>query len=288
MNSIRHYAAPTNLEDAVRLLAEGEATLLAGGTDLMPQTRSGALAFSPLLMSLRHIPDLAGISLTEGRIRLGALTTVTGILGSDLLRDVSPVLPEVADRFAAGQIRNSATVGGNVCNASPAGDLVIPLLLLDAEVHLASWRDGAVAVRTVPLSEFFVGPGRTVARPGELLTHIWFPRPCEGFAARFEKFGARPALDISVVSVGVAGCKEGGALKDARVALGAVAPTPLRGRKTEELLEGRILTEEVIAQASSTALEEISPITDVRASAWYRKELVRVYVRRLLHDVSQS
>ena len=288
MNSIRHYASPTSLEDAVCILAEGETTRLAGGTDLMPQTRSGAVAFAPLLMSLRRIPDLAGISRQEGRIRLGALTTVTTILGSELLRDAAPVLPTAADRFAAGQIRNSATVGGNLCNASPAGDLAIPLLLLDAQVHLASWQDKAMVVRIIPLAEFFVGPGRTVARPEELLTSICFPRPGKGFAVRFEKFGTRPALDISVVSVGVAGRLEGGALKDVRIALGAVAPTPLRGRQTEQLLEGRILTDEMIAQAVSTAREEIAPISDVRASAWYRKELVGVYVRRLLTDVSQS
>ena len=288
MSTIQHYAAPTNLDDALRLLAKSETTLLAGGTDLMPQTRKGALALKPRLLNINRLEELKGIELRQDKVRIPALTTVTEILSSELLQEQAPILVEVADRFAAGQIRNSATIGGNICNASPAGDMIIPLLLLDAVVHLVSWADHGLAVRTVPLCDFFTGPGQTVMKAGEMLSCVRFAPPRDDFIARFEKAGARPALDISVVSVGVGGRLENGALKDARVAFGAIAPTPLRGRQTEAVIEGKALTDEVITLAVEAARVEISPISDVRATAWYRKELVSVYLRRLLQDVSQA
>jgi len=288
MSSIQDYFAPTGIDDAVRLLAQGETTLLAGGTDLMPQTSRGAREFKPRLLNINRVRELKGIGLRDDEIRVPALTTVTEILSSELLQEQAPILTEVADRFAAGQIRNSATIGGNICNASPAGDMIIPLLLLDATVYMASWAEGALVTRTVPLCDFFTGPGETVLRSGEMLSCVRFVPPPDDFTARFEKAGARPALDISVVSVGVAGRLQNGALKDARVALGAVAPTPLRSKSTEASIEGRVLNDDVIAEAVRTARVKIAPIDDVRATAWYRKELVGVYLRRLLQDVSQA
>jgi CO/xanthine dehydrogenase FAD-binding subunit len=184
-------------------------------------------------------------------------------------------------------VRNSATIGGNVCNASPAGDLIIPLILLDAEVELASWSGGSIAVRAVPLCDFFLGPGMTRMEANELVVAFRFALPDERFVAVFNKFGTRPALDIAIVSLGIAGTRRNGALESARVAFGAVAPIPLRGRKTEAAIEQQPLTDEVITGAVETALEEISPISDVRASAWYRKRLIRVLTERLLRDVNQ-
>jgi len=288
MSAIQHYFAPTGVDDAVRLLAQGETTVLAGGTDLMPQTSRGAVGFKPRLLNISRVRELKGIGMRDEKIRVPALTTVTEILSSEMLHEQAPILPQVADRFAAGQIRNSATIGGNICNASPAGDMIIPLLLLDAVVYTAYWADDALVTRIVPLCDFITGPGRTVLEYGQMLTCVRFnPQPDE-FVARFEKFGTRPALDISVVSVGLAGRLLDGALVDARVALGAVAPTPLRATRTEAVLEGKVLTDELIAQAVDTVTDEITPISDVRATAWYRKELVAVYLRRLLQDVSQA
>jgi CO/xanthine dehydrogenase FAD-binding subunit len=285
MATVEKYAAPTNLAEAVRLLAEDDATLLAGGTDLMLQTRSGVKTFAPLLLNLRRIPELQGITKSNGTIRVGALATVTDILRDRTLLEHVRILTESADCFASDQVRNSATIGGNICNASPAGDLIVPLLLLDADVELASWTDGAMVKRNIPVCEFFVGPGQTRIQENEILTAATFPIPERNFVARFEKFGARPALDISVVSVGIAGVREKGCLRGARVAFGAVAPTPLRGRETEAVVEGKTCSEEMVAAASRRAVEEISPISDVRASAWYRKELVRVLTGRVLRDV---
>ena len=288
MTAIQHYAAPTSLEEAVQTVAGGGTTLFAGGTDLMLQTRSGARTFNPLLVNLRRIPELRGITCTGGEIRVGALTTVSDILGNGLIRERAAILADTADCFASGQVRNSATLGGNICNASPAGDMIIPLILLDAGVDLASWSGGKVTGRGVPVVDFFTGPGRTRMEDGEILTGFRFPVPRDGFTARFRKFGTRPALDIAVVSVGIAGVKEDGVLRDVRVAYGAVAPVPLRGRGTEAVLEGQALDDVKIAKAAEAAMEDISPISDVRASAWYRKELVRTLTGRLLRDVMQT
>lgn len=284
---IEAYAAPRTLEEAVQLLARGNATLLAGGTDLMPQARSGAKALGPLLLSIRRIPELRGISSENGTIRIGALSTVADILRDSLLLKSAGILPETADCFACGQVRNSATVGGNICNASPAGDMIIPLLLLDAEVELACWSGEGLATRSMPLHDLFAGPGQTNIRPAEILTAIRFSAPAPGFVAGFRKFGARPAMDIAISSVGISGTRKGHSLRDVRVAFGAVAPVPLRGRRTEGMIEGQALNAARIAAAARTAAEEISPISDVRASAWFRKEITGTLTGRLLRDVGQ-
>lgn len=288
MTAIERYAAPPSLAEAARLLADENATLLAGGTDLMPQTRTGLKTFAPLLLNLRRIPELRGISASNGTIRVGALTSVTDLLQDATLAKKARILPETADCFASNQVRNSATIGGNICNASPAGDMIVPLLLLDADVDLVRFEDGKTVTRSIPLCEFFVGPGQSKIRPDEILTAVTFAVPGTGYTAGFEKFGVRPALDISVVSVGIAGVREKGRLKNARVAFGAVAPTPVRGRRTEAVIEGQVFSEAIIDEAERQAVAEISPITDVRASAWYRRELVRVLTGRVLRRVMQA
>jgi CO/xanthine dehydrogenase FAD-binding subunit len=288
MTTITNYAAPEDLSTAARLLATENTTLLAGGTDLMPQTQAGTKPHAPLLLNLRRIPDLHGISLRDSTIRAGAAVTITEILHEPLLQQHAPVLPATADCFASDQIRNVATLGGNICNASPAGDMIIPLLLLDAEVELVSWADDELQTRRMLLCDFFVGPGQTMLQPQELLAAVLFPIPRSGFVAHFRKFGTRPAMDISVVSVGVGGVHANGSLHKARVALGAVAPIPLRGRQTEAIIEGKPLDESRITEAAEQAAAEISPIDDVRASAWYRRQLVRVLTKRVLRDVQQA
>jgi xanthine dehydrogenase FAD-binding subunit len=285
---IDRYAAPTTLDEAAQLMASGEVTLLAGGTDLMLQTRAGTKSFGRLLLNLRRVPEIAGVSRQNGTIRVGALSTVTEILRDPLLRGSARVLPEAADCFASGQVRNSATVGGNICNASPAGDLIIPLLLLEAEVELVSWSGGALQTRHLALDDFFVGPGDTQIGSQEILAGIRFAAPPDGFAGGFRKFGARPAMDIAVVSVGIAGTLRGQMLSDVRVAFGALAPIPLRGGATETAIEGRVLDEAVITAAVQAARQEVAPISDVRASAWYRKQLVGVLTERLLRDVGRA
>ncbi|MFH1529865.1 MAG: xanthine dehydrogenase family protein subunit M [Pseudomonadota bacterium] len=285
MRVIERYEAPATLEEALRFMTGGEATIYAGGTDLVPRIREGLGGVTPLLLNIRRIPALGEVSLGDGVVRVGALCTVANLLQNGLLRDSAPILAEVADHFASGQVRNSATIGGNLCNASPAADLVIPLLLLDAEVELAAWSDAGPVRRTLPLHDFFMAPGVTRRRPEELLTGVRFPIPAPGFRSMCKKFGTRPAMDIAVVSVGIGGRWVDGALHAPRVAFGAVAPVPLRGRRTEAALAGKVLDDGVVAAAVREAAAETAPISDVRASAWYRTELIRVMTRRSLEAV---
>jgi CO/xanthine dehydrogenase FAD-binding subunit len=288
LNPIEVYSAPDTVEAAAKLMADGEATVFAGGTDLMLQTKSGAKVFSRMLVNLRRVEGMRGVVEDKDGIRIGALTTITDVLRDKLLQEKAPVLGIAADKFASGQIRNNATVGGNICNASPAGDMIIPLLLLNAEVELLSWVDGEANWRLVPLKNFFKGPGQSRLRKTEILTSIKFRTPPPDFVAGFVKFGTRPSLDISVVSVGIAGRLDAGALADARVAFGAVAPVPIRGPETEAVIEGKVIDERTIGAACAKAVDEITPIDDVRASAWYRRELINTLTGRLLRDVVQT
>lgn len=286
--AVEHYHAPSRLADALEHLRGGEATILAGGTDLMPQTRSGRVKLARVLVNVRRVPELDGIAREDGAIRIGALATITRIMNDPLVRGHLPILADACDHFASDQLRNAATIGGNVCNASPAGDTLVPLLALDAEAVLASKPGGQVVTRRVPLAAFFTGPGRTVRAPGELLTELRVPLPPAGAVGRFFKFGTRPALDISAISLALAASRDGRALRNVRIACGAVAPVPMRATATEALLEGAALDVATIARAAASLRDEVRPIDDVRASAWYRRELVHNMFRRILDDVAQA
>jgi len=207
---------------------------------------------------------------------------------SSVIQGRYKLLADAAKRVASPQIRNSGTIGGNVCNASPAGDTLVPLLVLDAEAELASKPNGSVETRGVPLAEFFVGPGKTVRAPNELLCAIRLPLPPAGYVGRFFKFGTRPALDIAAIAIGFGGVLSGNTLTGARVAFGAVAPVPMRAPRTEAAVEGAALDAAAIARIAAIARDEVRPIDDVRASAWYRRELVRNMTRRMLGDVAQT
>jgi len=288
MQRITTYLAPRRMDEALQAMAEGDATLFCGGTDLAPQTESGVRRYGTTLLNVRRIEGLGGIDTDGGEIRIGATTTVGEIRRNAALGQIAPVLVEAAEHFASEQIRNAASVGGNLCNASPAGDMIPPLLVLGASVELACWRDGAAQTRRVPLESFFVGPGKTVKRPEELLTAVVFDRPAADFRARFRKSGPRPALEISTVSVALGARVEDGRLADVRVAMGSVAPTPLRARHVEAALEARPLHASTVAAAVAASAHDARPIDDVRASAWYRGHLVRVFVEEVLHDLRRD
>lgn len=285
---IEEYVDAVSLEKAVRALADGDGTPVAGGTDLWIQKDVGKRAFGPRLVNIRRVAGLGGIAESGGRIRIGALATMTEILESPLLGRVAPVLPATADRFASVQIRNAATVGGNVANASPAADMVLPLLCLDAEVELASWQGERVVTRRLPLAAFFVAPRRTRAAPGEIITAVYFDRPAAGFHAAFQKSGPRPALEIARVALCIAGRREGRRLSAVRLAVGAVAPTPMRCPRTEAAIEGAALDSVAIARALESLGHEIAPIDDVRGSAWYRRHLAATFLEEELGRVAQG
>lgn len=282
---ITAYLAPRRLDEALQAMADGDATVLCGGTDLAPQTESGVRSYKSKLLNIRRVAGLDGIKAEGDEIRIGAVTTITEIRRDPALTRVAPVLVEAAEHFASEQIRNAASVGGNICNASPAGDMIPPLLVLGASVELACWQDGAVQTRRVPLEQFFVGPGKTVKRPEELLTGIVFARPAPDFVARFRKSGPRPALEISTVSVAFGARVAAGKLSEVRVAMGSVAPTPLRARHVEAALEGKPLDAATSAAAVAATADDARPIDDVRASAWYRGHLARVFLEEVLDEV---
>ena len=291
LDTSERYLAPTRLLQALAALAmPGGATVLAGGTDLMPQRRAGRLPAGHTLLNIRHVPGLDGITLEGGALRLGALTTITTLRTHPLVLAHAPLLAEAADHFASEQVRNAATLGGNICNASPAGDMLPPLLALDAEIELAALdRAGCEATRRVALDRFFTGPGRTARGATELLTAVHLILPPPGTRMRFYKTGTRPALDISTIAIACAArIDDAGRLRGVRLALGAVAPTPLRARHAEALLEGAVLDAGLAERAAACAAEEATPIDDVRASAWYRRELVHNMTRRVLTDVAHA
>ena len=288
MAAIERYCAPQTLDEAVEILRPGNVTIVAGGTDLMVQSQIGKLKFKPVLMNIQRIGGMRGINAAGGTIRIGALTTMTDLLESEPVRARLGILWQACDHFASDQLRNAATLGGNICNASPAGDTLVPMLVLNARVVLLSKPNGSIGTRTVPLAQFFAGPGRTHRLPGELLTEIEIPEPPAGFHGIFFKFGTRPALDISTISIGLGALRDAGRLRDVRVAYGSVAPTPIRGPLTEASLEGRLLDSASIEAAVQAAAEEVHPISDVRASGWYRSEMIRNTLRRMLTHVDQG
>ena len=289
MNSgpISSYVAPRSLEEAAEVLRAGNVTIFAGGTDVMPQTQAGRTRFKAVLMNIRRIPELGGIHRAGDTVRFGALTTITELMDSALVKERLGILWQACDHFASDQIRNAATLGGNLCNASPAGDTLVPLLVLDARVVLAGKPNGTLETRTVPVAGFLAGPGKTTRAPSELVVAIEIPLPPAGFHSAFYKLGTRPALDIAGVSIGLGGVREGKGLRGVRVAFGAVAPTPIRAPRTEAALEGKPLDASTIEAAAAAAAAEVHPISDVRASAWYRTEMIRNNLRRMLEDARQ-
>lgn len=289
MEQIRRYLAPTRLQQALAALADpGGAVVLAGGSDLMPQSHAGRLRPGALLLNIRRVAGLDGIRVEDGRLVIGALVSVTALMRSDVVRRHAPLLVAVGEKFASEQVRNAATVGGNLCNASPAGDLGPALVALDAEVELARLDEGgATCTRRLPVAEFFTGPGRTRRASDELLIAVRLPCAPTDQVTRFYKGGTRQALDISTIAIALAARRAAdGTLRELRIALGAVAPTIVRARAAEALLEGVAPAAGVIAAAAEAAASrDANPIDDVRASAWYRRELLRNMLQRMLEDV---
>jgi CO/xanthine dehydrogenase FAD-binding subunit len=236
----------------------------------------------PAVVNVKRIPGLAAVDVSAGAIRLGALTTLTALLEHPVIAADYPVLPFTARYMGSPAIRHLATIGGNLCNASPAADLPPVLLVLDAEVGIA----GPAGARRLPLDVFFRGPGQTVLLPGELLAWVEFPRKHAGWTVRYERLDVRRAMDIAIVGVALALRRDGARVAEARLALGAVAPTPLRVPDAEAALVADGLGPAAIERVAELATAAARPISDVRATAEYRREMVGVLVRRALASVA--
>lgn len=282
------YAEPTGMEEAVQILfAEGPSAFpLAGGTDLLVRMKKGELSPSTLV-NLKRIPDLQGIHPEDGKgITIGALSSIASLEFSSFLQRNHPALVDAARTLGSPSIRNLGTVGGNIGRASPASDLAPALLALGACISI--W--GPQGKRAVGMDEIFAGPGKTILLPGEVLVSFFLPEAVPGTRSAFAKIGRRESMDCALASVAVFLRQELGSEKAAsvRIALGAVAPTPLRAKKAEEFLLASPLTAKRIGEASRIASEESAPISDLRCSASYRKEMVAVLVRRTLLQLLRS
>ena len=292
----REYFTVSSTDDAIRLLAEqgGRARIVAGATDLMLELERGARKDVDTLIDITRIPGLARIHLDEDNvIHLGPLVTHNDAAASELIRTRAYPLARAAWEVGAPQIRNRATVAGNLITASPANDTITPLMALGASVTLLSTR----GERTVPLSEFYTGVRKTVMQADELLVDISFPAMTKSQRGTFVKMALRRAQAISVVNAAVILDLRAGAVSSAAITLGAVAPTIIHAPEAESYLTGTLalagsarekLTDEVIAEAARLAMESSRPIDDIRASAAYRREMVRVCVLRGLRNLREG
>ena len=271
---------PKTLMEAMELLEKlDEAKPVAGGTDVILLMRDGTCK-AKHLVDLSLIEELKYIEEGDGEIRIGTATTHNSLLESSLIAKKAPALRDACACIGSVQIRNLGTIGGNLCNASPAADTAAPLLTLDATVRIAT-HPGS---RSMPLYELFAGPKLNSLQPNEILTEIRFPVPPEGSGMSFQKLGRRRGYTISVVNAAVYLELDGDFCRKARVALGSVAPTPLRPRSLEEGLKDQKLTEQLIKETASACYELVSPVDDIRASAEYRREMSSVLMKRALSE----
>jgi carbon-monoxide dehydrogenase medium subunit len=273
------YIRAASLEECVQYLIElgNSARLLAGGTDLIPRIRQGKLSVSTLI-DLSHIPELSGIAEHEKGVVIGSMCRLRAIQNAPFPGALG-VLSQCAGHVSSMQVRNVATLGGNICNASPAADTIPGLLILDA-VALVSGKQGA---RETPLESFFTGPGSTVLAPDEMLTGILLPRPLPSTGAAYRKYTIRGDSDVSIVGAGAKLTLDAdGRVSEARVALASVGDRPLRMKREEQMLLGALPDEALLKAVSASCAESCSPITDQRATKEYRREMVQVWTEDAL------
>jgi len=254
------------------------ARYIAGGTDVMVKIKNRQLN-PPALISLRSIPELSRIEIGE-TTRIGAMTTVSDLISHPELGSIFPLLVQAAKRLGSPQIRNAGTVGGNLCNCSPCADIALALLVLDARAVLK----GSEGSREVPLEEFFIGPGESCLTSSEILTEFLLDKPSPFARTSFMKKG-RVKMDLAIASVAALLEMDGNLCKKARLAAGSVAPRPLRLKKVEEMLENAAISKEMINEAQKIAMESVSPITDIRSTESYRRQIVGVYVKRTVQEI---
>jgi CO/xanthine dehydrogenase FAD-binding subunit len=274
-------ATPQNLNECLKLLGArgGDTKLLAGGTDLLPQMKNGLLKPARVI-DLSGVAELRVLAPDDSQgFRIGAAVTARQLERDPHVRSAFPSIAESGALVGSIQVRNLATLGGNICNAAPSADMAPPLMALDAEAVIAGPRGRR---RQVPIASFFTGVRRTVLKPNELLVEFVVPSPGPRSGGQYLRHTPRRELDIAVVGVASQVTLTDGVCSKARIALAAVAPIPVRATAAEQSLEGQRLTPSLIEQAAALAVEAARPISDQRGSAEYRLHLVRVLTRRTL------
>jgi carbon-monoxide dehydrogenase medium subunit len=297
------YLKPKTLDEALSLLNQHgkNAAIIAGGTDVMVMIKQKTM--SPgVLISLRGIPGLDQIQY-DGALRIGAMVTHRALEKSDLIRKEFSALADAVDALGSIQIRNVATIGGNICTAAPSADTATPLLVLGAQVKIKGLKEE----KTVPIEEFFMGPGETILKKGEIVTELIIPKPLPNTGSAYWKHQRRLALDLPILGVsalltldkGTVSCsdmlcttspissilhameQDELTCKDVKIALGVVAPVPIRAIKAENLLRGKKMSDELLEEVAETAAKEAQPRDTIRGEAWYRRDMIRVLVRRM-------
>lgn len=279
------YFEPTTVEECCQILKQYglDAKILAGGTDIVPRLKNKTLR-PKAIIGIWNIPNIDAVVVSKDGLELGAAAQLHKISLDKALEKNYKVIMEAAGNVSSIQVRNIATIGGNVCNASPSADAIQGLMVMDTIAVIV----GAKGTREVPIEKFFTGPGKTVLEEGEILVSFKVPAPKPGTGSVYKKFAIRGDTEPAIVGVACRlTLKEDGTIEDARISLGAVAPKPIRVVAVEKMLVGKKLTAELIQQAGRLAADSCAPISDQRATAEYRKEMVRVWTRHALQEAEE-
>ena len=285
---IDSYVEPATLAEAAQALSMGPATLVAGGTLVVREAQAGRFSYAPTLINLHRVDEMRGIELTDAGLRIGALTRLRDINEHAVIRESAAVLAQTALHMASTQVRNLGTIGGNLCWASPSADLTVSFLVLDAVVELICASGGQTTTRSLPVNEFLTGSEQTARAANEILTAVTIPPSALGLRGGFMKSGTRIALDTTIASVGIAAAIENKVLRHVRIGLGGVAPTAIRAPRTEAVVEGQQPSVALLKNATAAVGGEIDPPSDARASAWYRRELIGVFTKRVLNGLANA
>ena len=277
---IQEYLRPKSMDEAISLNQRyGEkARYIAGGTDVIVKIKERQIR-PEYLISLRGIPGLDQITYQEGELRIGALVTHRALELSAVIRKHFPILTDAVGNIGSVQIRNVATIGGNIVNAVPSADGATPLIALGAKIRLA----GPKGERTMVLEDFFTGPGQTVLRQGEILREFIVPRLPPRTGGAYWKHMRRAAMELPILGVSVllSLAEDMQTCEEARIGLGVMAPTPMRAKKAEAILRGKKLSADILEEAGKVAASESKPRDTARGEAWYRREMVEVLIPRL-------
>ena len=278
------YLRPKDVNEALGKLREGEVWPLAGGTNLLVNIRAGTIQ-PRVVLDIGLLQELRGLTYEKGLIEIGPCLTMTELANSPLIGSKAPLLGQSALSVGGPQIRNRATLGGNIVSASPAADTVIALVSLGATVVFQSAR----GIRKVFLEDLFAGPGQTKREKDELLTQIFFKAPSSNERGFFYKLGRRNALAVAVVNLGILAKLDETTRKweSVRIVLGSVASTVMRAKRAEALLSNQLVDENLIREAAKTAASECSPISDIRSSADYRRSMVEGLVEKGLTELAR-
>jgi CO/xanthine dehydrogenase FAD-binding subunit len=275
------YLEPNTIDEALSMLSQykGRAKVIAGGTDILPKLKEREIKAPEYIIDLKGIPALDYIKYDEiGGLSLGALVTIHAVETSPIVQERFSVLCQATESMASTQVRNRGTLAGNLCNAVPSADTAPALLTLEASLKLTSQK----GERIVNVEDFFTGPNETVLADEEILQEIHVPNLPSHSRGRYLKLTPRRSMDLAIVGVAAVVIAEDGICNDIRIALGAVAPTPIRARRAENIIRGQELSDEVIGRAARIAAEECRPISDHRASAEYRCNMVEILTKQAI------